>query len=124
MTRRGRLGNRHGKSRLGCLFTLMLLAVVGYYGFGVGESYLRYWRMKDAMQVEARLAPGIGDDVIRRRLTRTAQELELPPEAQRLRIRRRVRPREIVISTSWQETIELPFYAWTRTYRPEVRAQL
>lgn len=116
--------NRSGRSRLGCLFMLMLLAVAGYYGFGVGESYLRYWRMKDAMQVEARLAPGIGDDVIRRRLMSTAQELGLPPEAQRFRIRRRVRPREIVISTSWQETIELPFYAWTRTYRPQVRAQL
>lgn len=125
VNRTGRsLGNRRGRSRLGCLFMLLVLAAAGYYGTEVGGAYLRYWRMKDAMQSEARLAPSIGDDVIRRRLLAKVAELRLPPEAKRIRIQRRVRPREIVIRTSWTDTIELPFYVWSKTFSPEARARL
>ena len=115
---------RRGASRIGCLFTLLLVAVGGYYAANRGGVYWRYYQMKDAMRAEARLAPSIDDDVIRRRLVARADELGLPREAQRFRIRRRSRPREIVISTEWQETIELPFVQRVLTMRPEVRAQL
>jgi hypothetical protein len=124
MVSRRRVADMRGKARFGCLFTLLLVAVVGYYGVQFGASQVRYWRMKDAMQSEARFAPNISDEVIRRRLTRTAQDLGLPPEAQRFRIRRFARPREIVITTSWQDTLALPFYSRPITRRPEARAQL
>ena len=124
MVRRSRVTNRRGKSRLGCLFLLLLVAAVGYYGFEIGGTFLTYFRMRDAMQSEARLAPSIGDDVIRRRLTRKAEELNLPAEARQFRIRRRARPREIVITTSWQADLELPCFVYTVTFRPEARAQL
>lgn len=103
---------------------LLLVALAGYYGVEIGSSYVRYWRMKDAMQSEARFAPNISDEVIRRRLTSTAQELGLPDAARRFRIRRFARPREIVITTSWQDTLALLFTSKPITRRPEVRAQL
>jgi hypothetical protein len=115
---------RRGASRIGCLLTLLLLAVGSYYAVNLGGVYWRYYQMKDAMQAEARLAPSIGDDVIQRRLRAKAEELGLPPQAQRFRIRRRTRPREITIGTEWQEVLELPFVQRTVTLRPEVRAQL
>lgn len=116
--------NRRGASRIGCLFIVLILAVGGYYAVNIGGVYWRYVQMKDAMQAEARLAPSISDDVIRRRLQSKAEELGLPREAQRFTIRRRARPREIEISTQWQQVIELPFVPRILTFRPRVRALL
>ena len=98
--------------------------MVGYYGSGAVTAYFRYWQLLDEMKSQARLAPGLDDQVIRRRLVSKAQELELPTEATRFVIRRLSRPREIVISTSWQDTIDLPFYNWVLTLRPQARALL
>jgi hypothetical protein len=124
MVRAARLRHERGRSGRGCLLTLLLLAVVVYYGYGALGSYVRYWRMKDEMRSQANLGPNLDDAVIRRRLVTKAQELELPTAANRFVIRRLARPREIVITTTWQETIELPFYNWVVRYKPEARALL
>jgi hypothetical protein len=124
VVRSDRLQNRAGKSNFGCIVTLLLLAGVAYYGSGAGASYLRYWQMLDEMKSQARFGPTLDDPVIRRRLVTKAQELELPAEASRFVIRRLARPREIVITTRWQDTVELPFYSWVITFRPEARALL
>jgi hypothetical protein len=119
-----RAGSQRGKTGKGCLFTLLVLAVVGYYGFGAAQAYFRYWQLLDEMKSQARYGPTLDDAAIRRRLVAKAQQLELPGEATRFIIRRLARPREIVISTRWQETIELPFYSWVITMRPQARALL
>jgi hypothetical protein len=76
------------------------------------------------MKQQARLGPSLDDPVIRRRLQSKAEELDLPNQATNFRIRRLARPREIVITTTWKETIDLPFYSWVVTFRPEARALL
>ena len=124
MVRSARALDRQGKMNFGCLFTLLILGAVAYYGAGAGASYLKYWQMLDEMKSQARFAPNMEDPVIRRRLVTKAQELELPTEATRFVIRRLARPREIVITTRWQDTINLPFYAWVITFQPEARALL
>jgi hypothetical protein len=116
--------DRSGRITTRGLFTLLLSVVAIYYGTGAVTLYYRYWRMKTEMRTQARLAPGLDDDVIRRRLVIRAEQLGLPEQANRFVIRRRVRPPEIVISTSWQETLELPFTAQVITMRPEARAPL
>jgi hypothetical protein len=113
-----------GKSRAGCLLTLLVVILVTYYGFGIGQVYYRYWRLKDEMRTQARLAPGIDDDTIRRRLQHKVEELELPEEARRLRIRRTARPREINITTTYQDTLNLPFYRYPLTLTIEARQPL
>lgn len=118
-----RLGKR-GASRLGCLFMILVVAFVAYYGINFGGSYLRYYKMLDAMKSEARLAPSLENDAIRRRLRNRANELSLPEAAFNFQIRRKSRPREIEISTSWTEPIELPFYVYMFTFSPVAKAPL
>ncbi|MFB3069247.1 MAG: hypothetical protein ACE1ZF_00995 [Gemmatimonadales bacterium] len=97
---------------------------VTYFGLPVAGMYVRYYRMKNEMQTQARFAPSIDDGTIRRRLLQTIDNLGLPVEARQLRIRRINRPREIIISTSWQETIILPFYTRVQRFRPQVRERM
>ena len=119
-----RLRDRRGKSRIGCLITIMLLVVGSYYGFNLGAVYVRYWLFKEEIKTQARLAPSIDDATIRRRVRVKADQLGLPDEARQVTIRRTQRPREIVISTTYQEVIDLPFFHYTFTLTPEVRTPL
>ncbi len=115
---------RRGLSRLGCLFWILILSAVTYFGVGVGTVYFRYYRLLDEMKTQAQFAPSLTDDTIRRRLLRKVDDLGLPPEARAFTIRRSARPREIRIYTSYQETIELPFFTRIQTFEPDVRERL
>lgn len=126
MVERGRsnLRDRRGKSRLGCVFTLLLLALGLYYGIPLGSVYYRYWSVKQEIRTQARLAPSIDNATIMRRIRRKAEELGLPNEAKEVSIRRTLRPREITIKTSYEENIELPFFNFTLALTPEVTSPL
>ncbi len=115
------VANRRGKTRLGCLFTLMILTVIGYYGVDLGTIFLKRWQLKDEMQVQAGFAPSIDDAAVRRRLARKIETLELPDAARsNLRIRRTMQPREITISTAYEVTFVLPFVIKLDTLEIEV----
>jgi hypothetical protein len=118
------VSGRAGKVKWGCLASLALAAVAVWYSIPIGKTYLTYFSMKDEMKVQANFAVNIDDDTIRRRLRAKVDELNLPTEARRISIRRRSRPREVVISTSWADTLNLPFYRLPITFKPEVRAGL
>ena len=118
------LDDERGATRTGCLFFVLLAVAVVYFGIPIGSMYVRYYRMENEMQTQARFAPSIDDDTIRRRLLQTIDQLSLPVEARRLSIRRTSRPREIVISTRWEETIILPFYTRVQEFAPEVRERM
>ncbi len=124
MVRSRRVLGERGVTRTGCLFSILLLMAVTYFGLPVAGMYVRYYRMKNEMQTQARFAPSIDDGTIRRRLLQTIDNLGLPVEARQLRIRRINRPREIIISTTWQETIILPFYTRVQRFRPQVRERM
>ncbi len=117
------LGER-GVTRTGCLFSILLLMAMTYFGLPVAGMYVRFYRMKNEMQTQARFAPSIDDGTIQRRLLQTIDDLGLPVAARRLRIRRSARPREIIISTSWEETIILPFYTRVQRFAPQVRERM
>jgi hypothetical protein len=114
------LGNR-GASRVGCLFTLLIVAALAYYGFGIGGTFVTHARVKDAMRQEARSAVLVDDNTMRRRLRAIAEGLDLPESALDFQIRRTVRPREVVISTHWIVIWEVPFYTREHSFEPEVR---
>lgn len=116
--------SRRGLGRLGCLLWLLTAAVVAYLGVEVGTVYLPYLRLKDAMKTQAQFAPSIDDDTIRRRLLRTVEELDLPEGARQISIRRTARPREIRIWLTYQETVTLPFFTRTITFRPQITRPL
>jgi hypothetical protein len=118
-----RLGRR-GASPYGCLIAALVVVGVLYYGLEVGAVYLRYWQILDEMRSVARLATNMDDATIQRRLNAKADALELPTQAHRFTIRRTSQPRRIQISTSWTETVALPFTTYTLRLNPVARAPL
>jgi hypothetical protein len=101
--------------------SLLLAVTVAYFGFNIGEVYLRFYRMKDAMAQEARFAQNRDDNTIRLRLAAVADSLGLPDEAGRIIIRREAS--RVVISTSYTEHVELPLFVREFRFRPQaVRA--
>ncbi len=67
-----------GKMRLGCLFTLLVLAAGIYFGFQYLEVQIRWYQIKDAVKEQASFASALDDQTIRARLQARADQLELP----------------------------------------------
>ena len=109
---------RRGRSRLGCLVSLLLVSAVAYFAFNIGEVYLRFLRLKDAMEQEARFAHNRNDEAIRLRLAAVADSLGLPDDAGRMVIRRE--STRIIISTSYSEHVELPMFVREFRFAPQV----
>jgi hypothetical protein len=118
------VSSRRGSSSTGCLLTLLVFAAVLYYGVHIGEVYYRFYQYQEEMRSQARLAPSLEDGVIRRRLLLVVDELGLPQEAQRITIRRTVRPRQIAIEAEYAEEVDLPLFKHTFHLRPHAVAGL
>lgn len=112
--------SRRGAGRLGCLVSLALFAGALYYGVHIGQVYLRYYQLLDAMRSQARLAPSLSNEVIDRRLTAVADSL-LPGKIRHFRIRRGQR---ITIQAKYTETVDLPFFKRTFVLRPRAEEPL
>lgn len=108
--------NRRGASKLGCLFTTLMVVAIAYFGFGVAEVYVRSYRYRDAMANQARFARQLPDDVIRRHLRLLADSLGLPEEAGHVRIRRTNGRFEV--SAEYHETLELPGFVRSVRFTP------
>lgn len=117
----GRPGRRGG-SLFGCLFSLALFVAALYYGVHIGEVYLRYYRLLDAMRFQASVAPQLRDDVIVRRLQWTADSILGQSPA--FRVTRGGRPLRITIQTEYEERVELPFFSHTFLLQPRAEAPL
>jgi hypothetical protein len=112
---------RYGGSTMGCLFSLVLFLGALYYGVHIGQVYLRYYRLLDAMRFQAQMAPTISDNsVIERRLTAAADSIL----GQRPRFRIDRRPRRITIQTEYSDRVALPFFKHTFLLRPRAEAPL
>ena len=111
---------RRGGSTLGCLFSLVLFLGALYYGVHIGQVYLRFYRLQDAMRFQAQMAPNIDNGVIGRRLAATADSLL--GQQPRFRIDRR--GRRITIQTEYSDRVELPFFKHTFLFRPHAEAPL
>jgi hypothetical protein len=119
-------GSRRGASSKGCLLSLLIFVAALYYGVNIGEVYFRYYRLLDEMQTQARLAPGIDDGTIRRRIQSAIEEIGLPDSAggRQLIVRRSASPREIVIESRYSETVSLPFFNHSFSLHPRATQPL
>jgi hypothetical protein len=107
-----------GASRLGCLVSLLLAVTIAYFGFNIGEVYLRFFRLKDAMTQEARFAHNRDDNAIRLRLAAVVDSLGLPDAAGRVIINRDAG--RIVIKSVYSEHVELPLFVREFHFEPQV----
>lgn len=117
-----------GKVRLGCLFTMLLVAAGVYYGIKFAEVRFRYYQIQDEVQNEADYAPTMSDDVIRRRLVARADSLGLPLGPRQWSIVRSRDPREIRIHATYDDSVVIELPGWTKVFRftfePQGRAAL
>ena len=116
--------SRRGQSTLGCLAWIAGFAAVCFYGFHIGQVYFKYFRLQDAMRSQARLAPSLTDDVIRRRLLEESNLILQPARPIRFRIRRTDRPRRIVIEAQYTDSVKVPLLHHTFTFKPRAEEPL
>ena len=118
--------SRRGASSSGCLLSLLLLVAALYYGVNVGEVFFRYYRLLDEMQTETRLAAGLDDGTIRRRIQAAIDEIGIPDSAgsRQLQVRRTDSPRQIVIETRYSEWVSLPFFNHSFSFHPRATQPL
>jgi len=109
---------RRAASTLGCLFSMLVVVALVYFGVNVGEPYWRYYQFRDAMQQEVRFAERKTDSQIIATLRLKADTLTLPAQAYKINVRRT--PSRITIWTDYPETIDFPFVTRDITFRPVV----
>ena len=118
---------RWGRSTLGCLFTLLIVVTICYFGVNVGKVFYRHYAFQDGMKQEARFASHRSDAEITAHLLphaaavrhphglahpeaahlrALADSLGLPEGAKRVHVRRG--DRTIFIWSDYFETLELP----------------
>jgi hypothetical protein len=107
---------RRGASTLGCLFTLLVLAAIAYFGVNIGEVYWRYYEYRDDMKQEARFAGANTNDKILGHLRAAADSLGLPEDARAIAIRRGAH--NIVIEAEYYERLEFPMYSKDILFHP------
>jgi hypothetical protein len=111
---------RRGRASLGCLFFLLLVVTAGYFAFDWLDAYWRYYKLRDAMQTEARFAENYSDQMIRRHLRAKADSLGVPDDAV-MRVRRT--RGGIAIWTQYSEEVRLPMLEKTLTFSPVIRRE-
>ena len=111
-----------GRSSLGCLFGLLLVAAALYFGVNVGEAYWRFYQFQDAMSQEVRFARQISDDRIKLHLKAYADSLGLPEEASDITVNRT--SNDISVSAEYSERVELPLFARQIRFNPRAQGRL
>ncbi|HWO89382.1 MAG TPA: hypothetical protein VNL98_09570 [Gemmatimonadales bacterium] len=111
-----------GKLRLGCLFSLFLVASAIYVGFGVFQVRLRYYQIQDEVKTQAGFASVIDNETIRRRLVARSDSLGLPLGPRQWTIRRTFNPRQITIQAEYEDSVVIEFAVIRKvlrfTFRP------
>jgi hypothetical protein len=116
--------SRRGASSTGCLFSLLVFVAALYYGVNIGEVYFRYYRLLDEMDSQARIASGLDNGTITRRIAAAVLDIGIPDSAAQVTVRRTASPREITITTDYSETVNLPFFTHTFVFHPRASQPL
>lgn len=107
---------------MGCLFSLLIVAAVGYFGVNVGEVYWRFYQYRDDMVQEVRFAAHNQNDAIANRLAAEADSLGLPDPAGHVLIRRS--SSAISIESYYDEPVELPGHVRELHFHPRAEGPL
>jgi len=117
-----RPGPRGGRSSLGCLLILLIVAAASYVGVNVGEAYWRFYEFQDAMRQEVRFAKQIPDDRIKLHLAALADSLGLPQQATDIVVDRT--SANITVSAEYTERLEFPLFVRVIRFAPRARGPL
>jgi len=113
--------NRPGKSRFGCLVSLLIVAVGIYVGVSVAQVYFRYYRLQDYIKEQVEFASLVTDDVILGRLVAYSDTLGLPLGRRDWIVRRSWSPREITISARYQDSVRINILGLRKAFAVEFK---
>lgn len=113
---------RRGASSTGCLFSLLIVAAIVYFGANVAEVYWRYYQYNDEMHQTVRFSARSPNDQILAHLRATADSLGLPEAAGNISIRRT--PKTISLESEYYERVELPMYVGELHFHPHAEGPL
>ncbi len=120
--------DERGKGRLGCLFALLVVALLVYVGKDFAAVYFRYYQLYDEVKGQAAFASVQTDAAIRDRLVLAADSLSIPMGPKQWDIQRTRSPNEITISGSYSDSVVVKLPGYHRVFRfqfnPSVRAPL
>jgi hypothetical protein len=104
--------DEQGKGKLGCLFSLALVALLIYVGKDFGAVYFRYYQINDEVKTQVSFAPALTDAAIRDRLVLKSDSLDIPIGPKDWQIKRTRSPSEISISGTYTDSVvvNLPGY--------------
>jgi hypothetical protein len=108
---------RRGASKIGCLFSLLLVAAILYFGVNAFEKYYLYLQYKDAMAQEIRFRSFLTNDKIKENLRAVVDSLGLPEDAAIVTITRE--KGLMTIEAHYEELIELPWYKKEVHFEPK-----
>ena len=110
------LAGQRGFVSFKVLIVLVLLFAVVHVAVKLVPMYMDAERMKDEMQVKARLAQQLKDDEILVDLARMAKDLELPLSAEDFTLVRDDGARHMTISTQWDVEVTFFWGVYVRNY--------
>ena len=99
--------NVSGRIKLSTAFWLLLLAAGVYTGLAFGAVYWHKYQVTDIMQRELGFAGQRTNEAIRERLVLEIAELNLPRQAQQVRLVQTSSPRALVATTTYVDTVNL-----------------
>ena len=113
---------RPGASSLGCLFTVVVLAAVVYFGVNFARIYWHFHQFQEDMREETRSARQRTNDQMLVRLRASADSLRLPEAARKISIRRT--QTMISIESDYYEMVELPMMVREIHFNPRAEGPL
>ena len=114
---------RRGASKLGCLFRLLIVAAIGYFGYDAAQVYLRYYAFKDVMEQETIYrSEKKSIPEIRARFKFLADSMGMPEDAGVVIVRKT--PKEIFIESHYDDEIILPGFRHEVHFEPKAKGNL
>lgn len=108
--------SRRGVGRIGCLFALLIITAIGYFGSNVAGAYWNFYKYQDRMKSEAQFAAHSTDAAIKMRIASFADSLGLPDPANSVVVRRG--DHDVFIYANYDVDIELPGQVRTLHFNP------
>jgi hypothetical protein len=95
---------------MGCLFSILVVVAIAYFGIDFGKAYWANAEYKDEMKQQLKYHSDQAEDQVRAHMKLVADSLGLPEEAGDVTIARDAQTRTISMDAHYDVTVVLPGY--------------
>lgn len=109
---------QRGEGRVGCLFWLVVLAIVALVGIKMVPVKYASAQLFDFMDEQAKFAQKTTPDQMKKTILRRARELQVPLDPKRLTVTKR--GGRIRIKAAYEVPVEFPGYTYVWQFEEEI----